>query len=206
MLLRVSNYDSFWLGLYDTTIDQILIQGAPGARVRPSGMLLTSFCEAVAALVDVKADHLAGRGRRVSEYVRAMPLGVGMSPESVEMMTLAALWNDVGALDVPGRILVKPDLLSLDEMERMRSHPASSGEILARIPTLRPAARWVAAHHERQEGRGYPEMLHGAAITPEAEILSISDAYVAVISPRPYRGAMLPKDAIAVVEARAGAQ
>ena len=74
-LRRVSNYDSFWLGLYDTAIDQTLIQGAPGAGVRPSGMLLTSFSEAVAALVDVKADHPAGRGRRVSEYVRAMALG-----------------------------------------------------------------------------------------------------------------------------------
>ena len=140
-LLRISNYDSFWLGLYDTSIGETLIHGASGAGVRPSGLPLASFSEAVAALIDVKADHPTGRSRRVSEYVRTMALAVGMSPESVEMMTLAALWNDVGALGVPGRILVKPDLLSLDEMERMRSHPAFSGEILARIPALRPAAR-----------------------------------------------------------------
>ena len=65
----------------------------------------------------------------------------------------------------------------------MRGHPNFSGQILERISALEPAALWVAAHHERMDGKGYPEMLSGTEISAEAGILSLADAYVAIVSP-----------------------
>ena len=129
-----------------------------------------------------------------------------MNEEHAALLTLLSLWNDVGAFGVPNRILVKPDLLSLDEMQRMRAHPAFSAEVVQRIDILRPGARWIAAHHERVDGRGYPEMLSGPSIPTESGILSLADAYVAMISRRPYRDALSRDDAASLLEAGAGSQ
>ena len=86
---------------------------------------------------------------------------------------------------MPSRILGKPDLLTVDEMQRMRAHPGVSGEIVARIPALAEAAPWLAAHHERPDGRGYPRMLSDPEIPSEARILALADAYGAMTTRPP---------------------
>jgi HD-GYP domain-containing protein (c-di-GMP phosphodiesterase class II) len=91
-------------------------------------------------------------------------------------------------------------------MERIRGHPNFSGQILERIISLEPAALWVAAHHERVDGKGYPEMLVGGEISTEAGILSLADAYVAMISARPYREPLPAEDARAIIDADSGTQ
>lgn len=183
-----------------------VLTNAPAAGVPSSDALLWSFSEAAADLVDAKAGHERGRAQRVAHYARGMATRLDMSPARAESIALAALWNDLGALGVPARILVKRDLLTVEEMQRVQSHPAFSAEILRRLPALEPAAAWVAAHHERLDGNGYPEMLSGSMIPTEAGILSIADAYVAMTSRRPYREALSHKDARAMLEAGAGSQ
>jgi len=91
-------------------------------------------------------------------------------------------------------------------MQRMRTHPTFSAEIVSRIGVLRGGARWVHAHHERVDGKGYPETLVGPGIPTEAGILSLADAYVAMTARRPDRDAMTQEDATAVIEAGAGSQ
>ncbi len=204
-LRGLADDDVFWLGLYDDAVGRRLIAEAPES-IPPSGALLRGFSQAVADLADSKAGHQLGRAGRVMGYVTAMADQLGIEGERAQRLALAARWNDVGTFGVPGRILGKPDLLSLDEMKRMRFHPAFSAEIISRITVLEPAAHWVGAHHERIDGRGYPEMLSGAAIPLEAGLLSLADAYVAMTSPRPYRNQLSPEDALSVVQAGAGSQ
>lgn len=204
-VLELSNDDGFWLGLHDDAAAQRLVDEAPGGA-EPSADLLDAFSQAVGDLVDAKAGHDHGRSERVATYVaRAIP-SLGLTAERAAQLRLAAHWYDIGALGVPARILVKPDLLTLDEMQRMRTHPSFSAEIVGRIASLREAARWVAAHHERVDGKGYPDMLAGPSIPPEAALLSMADAYVAMTSKRPYREALARADSLAVIEAGAGAQ
>ncbi len=205
-LAAVSEDDSFWLGFYGDAVAERVLTNAPAAGVPSSDALLWSFSEAAADLVDAKAGHERGRAQRVAHYARGMATRLDMSPARAESIALAALWNDLGALGVPARILVKRDLLTVEEMQRVQSHPAFSAEILRRLPALEPAAAWVAAHHERLDGNGYPEMLSGSMIPTEAGILSIADAYVAMTSRRPYREALSHKDARAMLEAGAGSQ
>lgn len=204
-VLELANDDGFWLGLHDDGAPQRLVDDAPGGGA-PSDRLLEEFSRAVGDLVDAKAGHDRGRSLRVAAHVaRAIP-SLGLSAERAAQLRLASYWYDIGALGVPARILVKPDLLTLDEMQRMRTHPSFSAEIVGRIGALREAARWVAAHHERVDGKGYPDMLAGPSIAPEAGLLSMADAYVAMTSRRPYREALARADALAVIEAGAGAQ
>lgn len=205
-LSQLANDDDFWLGFYDDGMADTLVASAPANGVQPSQMLLRSFSHAVGEIVDAKAGYAPGRAKRVAHYVRAMASALGMSPEHQETLAIAALWNDVGTLGVPNRILVKPDLLSVDEMRRMRSHAAFSGEIVARIEALRSAAAWVGAHHERVDGKGYPDELSAGQISTEAGILSIADAYVAITSDRPYRAALANREALAMLEAGSSTQ
>ena len=204
-LLDLTEDDVFWLGFYDDGIADSLIENAPEG-VPASGTLLRQFSNAVADLIDAKSGHQPRRARRVARYVAAMADALGMQGDHAALLELIALWNDVGAFGVPNRILVKPDLLSLDEMQRMRTHPTFSAEIVSRIGVLRGGARWVHAHHERVDGKGYPETLVGPGIPTEAGILSLADAYVAMTARRPYRDAMTQEDATAVIEAGAGSQ
>lgn len=205
-LADVSGDDGFWLGLYDREIATGILDDAPTSGVGASGELLAAFSDSVAQMIDAKSGHTVGRGRRVAAYARAMASTLGMNAHRVELIGLAALWNDIGTLGVPSRILSKPSLLSVDEMERMRGHPNFSGQILERVIALEPAALWVSAHHERVDGKGYPEMLAGAEIGTEAGILSLADAYVAMISVRPYRDSLPSEDARAIIDAGSGTQ
>ena len=88
----------------------------------------------------------------------------------------------------------------------MRKHPALSQQVLEALPGLGDVARWVGAHHERPDGRGYPEMLEEERIPLEARILAVADTYVALTSPRPYRRALSHEDAQQVLLGGAATQ
>ena len=109
------------------------------------------------------------------------------------MIRIGALLHDVGLLGVPARIMTKPDILSVTEMQLMRQHPANSEMILQELPGFEEVAVWIARHHERPDGKGYPEMLVGDDIPMESRILAIADVYAALMSDRPHRGALSPK-------------
>jgi HD-GYP domain-containing protein (c-di-GMP phosphodiesterase class II) len=119
---------------------------------------------------------------------------------------VAALSHNVGLLGVPARVIAKPDILSLTEMETMRRHPTYSQMVLEALPGMEKIATWVGAHHERIDGKGYPEMLKADDIPLEARIISLADTYVALTSPRPYREALSEEDAKQVLEGAVGTQ
>ena len=122
------------------------------------------------------------------------------------MVRVAALLQDVGVLGVPARVMTKPDILSVPEMQLMRQHPGSSEMILQELNGFEEMVTWIARHHERPDGKGYPEMLSGDDIPLESRILSIADAFAALTSDRPHRGAMPLKDAKQILLGAAGTQ
>ena len=91
-------------------------------------------------------------------------------------------------------------------METMRRHPAYSQMMLQALPGMEEIAMWVGSHHERIDGKGYPEMLEADDIPLEARIISLADTYVALTSPRPYREALSDGDAKQVLEGAVGTQ
>ena len=165
-----------------------------------------TFAKVFARLGDAKGEHTEGHSERTAEIADQIGQALGFDEGRRELLRVAALSHHVGLLGVPARVIAKPDILSLAEMETMRKHPAYSQKVLEALPGMEEVATWVGAHHERPDGKGYPEMLDDDTIPLEARIIALADTYVALTSTRPYRDALSDADAKQVLEGGAGTQ
>jgi HD-GYP domain-containing protein (c-di-GMP phosphodiesterase class II) len=205
--LRLARSDAFWLGLHHASLQRELMAACPdrnGDERSPADAL--TFARVFAGLADAKGEHTAEHSSRTAAIVDELAEALGFSEGRREMLRIAATAHDVGLLGVPARTIAKPDILTLAEMEAMRKHPSFSQLVLEALPDLEEIARWVGAHHERPDGKGYPEMLEDEMIPLEARIIAVADTYVALTSPRPYREALSDEDARQVLEGGAGSQ
>ena len=121
-------------------------------------------------------------------------------------LCLASLLHDIGVLTLPRYLLDKGGPLSDEEYALLQSHPRAGAELLAPIPILRTAALWIAHHHERWDGFGYPYGLRGELIPLGARILAVADTFDALTSPQPYRPALDRKSATRLLRELAGSQ
>jgi len=199
--------DTFWLGLHDDALRRELAAVAPDRKdVEPLPGDLLTFARVFAELADAKGEYTAQHGDRTALIADKIAEALSLEPLVRGKLRLAAQLHDIGLLGVAARVIAKPDILSLSEMEVMRKHPSLSQQVLEVLPELREVAGWVGAHHERPDGRGYPEMLDEDRIPLEARILAVADTYVALTSPRPYRRALSHEDALQVLQGGAGTQ
>jgi HD-GYP domain-containing protein (c-di-GMP phosphodiesterase class II) len=131
---------------------------------------------------------------------------LGLHAEQADRIAHAALLHDVGKLAVPNEILHKPGPLTPEEWERMAEHPVAGERILLRIPDLTEIAPIVRHEHEHWDGSGYPDRLEGRLIPIGSRIILACDAYHAMITDRPYRAAMSPREAADELRRGAGTQ
>jgi putative nucleotidyltransferase with HDIG domain len=131
---------------------------------------------------------------------------MGLRTEDTEFIALCALLHDIGKISTPDHILLKPSALALDEWDLMRDHAAAGARILNQIPSLQRCAIIVRAHHERFDGAGYPEGLAGTNIPFEARVVAVADAFHAMISERPYRQPIPPRQALQILRDGRGSQ
>jgi HD-GYP domain-containing protein (c-di-GMP phosphodiesterase class II) len=117
----------------------------------------------------------------------------------------AAFLHDIGKVAVPSAVLCKPGPLTDAELDRIRLHPEVGGHMLEHAG-LHEEARWVRHHHERVDGRGYPDGVCGDALALEARIIFVADAFEAMTSDRPYRRGMAVADAVDELRRCAGTQ
>jgi diguanylate cyclase (GGDEF)-like protein/putative nucleotidyltransferase with HDIG domain len=173
-----------------------------------SGQQLPTSLETIlslAELVDVNQMGSARHSQVVGRYCEAMAERLGLSAEHVQRIRLAGILHDVGKIGVRGSILAKPGPLTATEMEEMRTHPEVGARIV-RNAGLADIAVWIAAHHERQDGTGYPLGTPDREIPIEARILAVADAYEAMTNDRAYRSAMSPEKAHEELKQNAGTQ
>jgi HD-GYP domain-containing protein (c-di-GMP phosphodiesterase class II) len=130
----------------------------------------------------------------------------GLSPDSLEILRLAALMHDVGKIGVPDDVLFKPDSLTREERDLINQHPVIAAGILEAIDGTRDIADIVLAHHECPDGSGYPSGLRATQIPLEAAILSVADVFVALTEARPYKEAKTPQAALAWMQAMSGSK
>jgi diguanylate cyclase (GGDEF)-like protein len=146
--------------------------------------------------------HLA----HVAELAARTAASLGLSPSQIRLTRLAAELHDIGKSAVPASILDKPGPLDAAERWFMQRHSEVGERIVAAAPTLSATAPIVRAAHERPDGNGYPDGLRLAEIPISSRIIAVVDAFDAMISDRPYQGAMHPSDALAELRRHAGAQ
>lgn len=194
--------DDFWLGFYDNDLPSTLMSLNYGGIM--SREELFDFIGVLSDVVDGRNGREPGRGRRVAELARRLALTCDMTERRADLVMVAAMLQDLGTLGVPAHYLMKPDILTIDEMSAVQAHPIYARDILSEVPGLGAAAWWVGCHHERIDGKGYPGMLEGDEVPIEAQIIGMCEAYDALTSDRPYRRAMTPGDAVEVMRGLSG--
>ncbi len=203
---ELARTDEFWLGLFDERLPSTLANLCPVPDEKRNRRRALRFAEAMADLADAKRGASPRHARRTAEWAGKLALAAGYDRGHAEVIELAALLADIGLLGIPARILAKPDILTVTEMQVMRRHPGYSQMVLEAIPGLEEVALWVGRHHERPDGKGYPEMLGHGDIPKEAAIIAVADTFVALTSERPYRKALSVDDAKQVLAGAAGTQ
>lgn len=153
--------------------------------------------EALATAVDAKDRYTHGHIRRVQAYAVALAARMGVKDEN-EIMAIrsGALLHDIGKIAIPEYILNKPTVLTESEFEKMKLHPSVGATMLKGIDFPFPVEPLVKSHHERWDGKGYPEGLRGDEIPLNARILSLVDCYDALTTNRPYRAPMAREEVI----------
>jgi diguanylate cyclase (GGDEF)-like protein/putative nucleotidyltransferase with HDIG domain len=160
--------------------------------------------EALALAIDAKDQTTQSHIRRVQMYAAELARALGMSDTDIQGVKTAALLHDIGKLAVPEHILSKPGPLTEQEFQKIRVHPQVGAEIISAVPFPYPVAPLILSHHERWDGRGYPQGLKGEEIPLGARILSVVDYFDALTSDRPYHKAMSPEAAVALLQQEAG--
>ncbi len=173
-------------------------------RVLKAGSLAT--IQALAAAVDAKDPYTRGHSRRVAEYAARLAHHAGLEPDEIELIYVSGTLHDVGKIGVPDAILKKTGPLEPHEFAEMAQHPVLGQAIVRNAPQLEPTLPGVRSHHERWDGRGYPDGLVAEKIPLMARILAVADSFDAMTSDRPYRKGLTVEATLAEIERCAGTQ
>jgi diguanylate cyclase (GGDEF)-like protein/PAS domain S-box-containing protein/putative nucleotidyltransferase with HDIG domain len=162
---------------------------------------------AVGAASEIKDRHIRGHQERTSLWAAALAEEMGLPPEQVRGIRIASLLHDIGKVSVSERVLNKPGKLTEEEYTKIKEHaPLGATIMISEAEALQQLATIVRHHHERFDGKGYPDGLTGEDIPLEARILSVVDVFDAMTHERSYRKALSRAEAIAELERGVGTQ
>jgi HD-GYP domain-containing protein (c-di-GMP phosphodiesterase class II) len=156
--------------------------------------------------MDVCDPDLGGHAARVAAFAGPIARRLEWDDDRLDDLRLGAALHDVGKIAVPPEILRKPSALAAAELAQIRAHPVEGTWLIAGVRSLVRALPYVLFHHERWDGSGYPTRRAGTEIPLEGRVLAVADAFDAMTSARPYRGALGLEDALEEVARCAGTQ
>lgn len=153
-----------------------------------------------------KDEYTWGHSLRVAYFCVSVGREMGLSEAEIYELEVSALFHDIGKIGVPDSVLLKPSRLTDDEFLQMKLHPSKSYDILQDFPVFQEMAINAKYHHERYDGRGYPEGKKGGAIPLFSRIILIADTFDAMTSTRPYRNGLPFEVAFSELKEFAGSQ
>jgi HD-GYP domain-containing protein (c-di-GMP phosphodiesterase class II) len=168
-----------------------------------------AYLEAVrtmASAIDARDPYTGGHVERVAQYAVGLGRELGWSEADLRVLEVGALLHDVGKIGVNDAILRKPSSLDEAEWAIMRQHPEIGAALLNGLHSMRSAVPAVLHHHERYDGKGYPHGLVGSAIPAVARVVTVADAFDAMLTDRPYRKGLPLDGALEEIERHAGTQ
>ena len=161
---------------------------------------------ALASALEAKDPYTRGHSHRVATYASIIARSMGFDEEHVEDVRLMALMHDIGKIGMPDYVLTKPGSLTDEEFDMLKKHPVVGEHIVEPLLPYNPVLGIIRHHHERYDGKGYPDGISGKAIPVEARILSVADAYDAMTTSRSYRAALSRSESVRELEVNAGTQ
>lgn len=156
--------------------------------------------------IDTKDKYTPSHSKRVAKYAVKLAQELKLNYRQIENIRLASILKDVGNIGVEREILYKKEVLTADDIIKIQKHPQISAKILEHIEALRDVIPVILQHHERYDGKGYPNGLKGNEILLEARILAIVDAYDAMVTKREHREALSQEEAIYELRSNKGKQ
>ena len=171
--------------------------------------LLIGMIKAMAGAVDARDRNNQQHSQRVADFSVAIAEAMGLARDEVYHVRLGSLLHDIGKIGVPDQILDKPGRLTDEELAEMRSHPVKGHAILSQQELrwlLREELPALLEHHERLDGKGYPEGLSGTAISRIGRIVAVADVFDALTSDRPYKSGWEVERTLAYLQERAGSE
>ncbi|MBR6163654.1 HD domain-containing protein [bacterium] len=174
--------------------------------LRDLSELFYKTLKSISCALDAKDAYTNGHSLRVTLYSLMLAKELNLDNRTMESIETAGLLHDIGKIGIPQSVLCKNGKLTDEEFAIMKSHPEKGEKIIMNIEKLKIVSNWLKSHHERWDGRGYPQGLAGEDIPLSARIIAIADTYDAMTSTRPYRTALSHEVAIAEIQKCAGSQ
>ncbi|MNK46069.1 Cyclic di-GMP phosphodiesterase response regulator RpfG [compost metagenome] len=174
-----------------------------------NNQLIESYFATLAAALDARDPYTAGHSLRVADYAVQIGLLAGLPSERVDTLRKSALLHDIGKIGTRDSVLLKEGRLTDEEFEQIKQHPVMGESILRQIEpadAMAPFLSGVRSHHERFDGKGYPDQLKGEEIPLFGRIIAVADAFDAMTSNRPYRKGLDADRAIQILEEGRGTQ
>ncbi|GGD11673.1 HD domain-containing phosphohydrolase [Pontibacillus salipaludis] len=178
-------------------------------RDQQNEQLIESFFTVFAATLDARDPYTAGHSERVADYSVRIATRAGFSSEKIELLRKSALLHDIGKIGVRDSVLLKEGKLTDEEFSKIQEHPVIGYNILKQVglpEDLLPILPGVRSHHERFDGKGYPDQLKGEDIPEFGRLMAVADAFDAMTSDRPYRKGMQVEKAMLIIEDGSGTQ
>ncbi len=162
--------------------------------------------EALADAIDKRDPYTGGHTKRVTSYSLAMAKYLDLNPSETENLKLTAILHDIGKIGIPDDVLRKKGKLTDSEFDSIKKHPIFGYEIMSHIKSLKGVIPGMRSHHERPDGRGYPDRLKAEKIPLIARTISVADTFDAMTSDRPYRKRLTDAEALKEIRRCAGTQ
>jgi response regulator RpfG family c-di-GMP phosphodiesterase len=186
--------------------DQFLLLLKERERLETERKMMLAGITSLIQALEARDSYTRGHSEAVSTIVVGMAGLMNISPEDIETLALGARLHDLGKIGVRDNVLLKEGALTDEEFALIQMHPVIGAGILRPIPTLRDIVPIVLYHHERIDGKGYPEKLHGDQIPLWARMTAVGDTYHALTSDRPYRKGMPLEKAMKIMDDMRGKQ
>ncbi len=168
--------------------------------------IFLDYIKSIASALDARDTYTHGHSHRVAEFSVEIGRKLGLSTGELEFLELSATIHDIGKIGISESVLNKPGKLTDEEFLVIKSHPMKGSKILEPMSRLHALMPGVRNHHERYDGRGYPDGLKGEEAHLVARIISVADTYDAMTSSRVYRKGLPPEVAFEEIEKGAGSQ
>ncbi len=199
--LTVAQKETFWLNLYNkSNIDDFIKDLAPKDDIFISLKEFEQLSNIFATIIDNKSTFTASHSKEISNLAHKVSIHLKYDDKKALKMKISGLLHDIGKVAIPCEILDKEGSLNDEEFAIIKSHVYYTKLILSKITNIDDICDWASNHHEKLNGTGYPNRIHGENLSEECRIMAVCDIYQALVADRPYRKGMTATEAFVLMD------
>lgn len=202
--LRIAQKEYFWLDIVSNDLNNILSKMTVLSSISLDLNGVYEYSRILSQIIDFRSHFTATHSSGIAATSEALAALLNFSKNERMKMRIAGYLHDIGKLAIPNEILEKPDKLTKEEFNIIKSHTYYTYKVLDNVKGLETIRDWGAFHHERMDGKGYPFHINGDEMELGSRIMAVSDVFTAITEDRPYRKGMDKNTAVSVIKNMSG--